>query len=211
MRREEKNIQSRQRILEAAMVEFAAKGYDGASLSTMCVENNISKGIIYHYFKDKEELYLLCVSECFEKLTVYLAETVQEFSGCVELRLREYFDARMRFFTENPLYLGVFVEAALNPPQGLMEQIAGLRRAFDDLNIAVLTRLLEHAKLRRGLSTDAVVKDFRMYMDFFHLEFKASLQGWCSPEQALKQHEEMCHRQIHVLLYGLLENAHEQE
>mgnify|MGYP002539826609 CR=1 FL=1 len=58
MKREEKNALSRQRILDAAMEEFSRNGYDGASLNTVCAEKGISKGIIYHYFKDKDELYL---------------------------------------------------------------------------------------------------------------------------------------------------------
>ena len=54
MKREEKNALSRQRILEAALREFSEKGYAAASLNTVCAENGISKGIIYHYFADKE-------------------------------------------------------------------------------------------------------------------------------------------------------------
>ena len=72
MKREEKNILSRQRSLEAALREFSEKSYDTASMNTICTENNISKGIIYHYFKDKDELYLLCAGECFDKLTACL-------------------------------------------------------------------------------------------------------------------------------------------
>ena len=43
MKREEKNALSRQRILDAAMEEFSAKGYAGASLNTVCGEKGISK------------------------------------------------------------------------------------------------------------------------------------------------------------------------
>ena len=46
MNREEKNALSRQRILEAALEEFSQKGYEAASLSNVCAEKGISKGII---------------------------------------------------------------------------------------------------------------------------------------------------------------------
>ena len=62
MKREEKNSLARQRILDAALEEFSSRGYEGASLNTVCAEKGISKGIIYHHFKDKDELYLLCGS-----------------------------------------------------------------------------------------------------------------------------------------------------
>ena len=56
MKRDEKNAMSKQRILDAAMEEFSRKGYEGASLNTVCLKNGIFKGIIYHYFKDKDDI-----------------------------------------------------------------------------------------------------------------------------------------------------------
>lgn len=88
---------SRQRILDAAMREFSARGYEGASLNTVCTEYGISKGIIYHYFKDKDELYLLCTEKCFNEITAYLEETAKQLSGTVEQKLQTYFDARLCF------------------------------------------------------------------------------------------------------------------
>ena len=81
MKREEKNAVSRRRILSAAMEEFSRKGYEGASLSTLCAEKEISKGLIYHYFSGKEELYLLCVGQCFEAFTACLARAAAELHG----------------------------------------------------------------------------------------------------------------------------------
>lgn len=68
MKREEKNAQTRQRIVDAALEEFSQKGFEGASLNVVCAQNDLSKGIIYHYFKDKDELYLLCVGLCFDEM-----------------------------------------------------------------------------------------------------------------------------------------------
>ena len=210
MKREEKNTQSRQRILEAALREFSAKGYGAASLNAFCAANEISKGIIYHYFKDKDEIYLLCVAECFEKLTLYMRESLKEMRGSVERQLRAYFDARLRFFADNPLYMGIFADAVINPPGDLLSKIAEARKNFDSLNIAILTRLLDCAPLRAGLSVAAVVEDFRLYMDYFNLRFKAVLAGARSPEQALRRHEELCHRQLGILLHGVLGDRNER-
>lgn len=209
MKREEKNAQSRQRILEGALREFAAKGYEAASLNTICAQNDISKGIIYHYFKDKDELYLLCVDQCFSALAGYMREAVAGLSGTVEDHLRGYFDARLRFFAEHPLFLGIFANAALNPPAHLSEKIARQRDVFDALNISVLTGLLDSQRLRPGITVAAVVEDFRMYMDFFNTRFRAALQEKRSPEQVLREHEERCHRQLDVLLHGVLDSSHE--
>ena len=209
MKREEKNALSRQRIPDAAMEEFSAKGYEGASLNTVCGEKGISKGIIYHYFKDKDELYLLCVEACFDAFTADLREAAAGLSGSARERLRAYFDARLRFFARHPLYLGLCADAAFHPPAGLAEEIAARRRAFDELNISVLTDLLESAPLREGLTVETVVEDFRLYMDYFNIHYRSAFRGEDSPQDALFKHEERCHRQIDILLYGVLGEAHE--
>ncbi len=74
------------------MEEFSTHGYQGASLNRVCQEKNISKGRIYHYFNDKDELYLLCVQICFEDLKQVL-ETFYETMACdIEKSLKKYFD-----------------------------------------------------------------------------------------------------------------------
>ncbi|MBN2879444.1 MAG: TetR/AcrR family transcriptional regulator [Clostridia bacterium] len=64
-----KNIdpQKRDKIINAAIDEFAANGYEKASTNEIVKNAGISRGLLYHYFKDKEELY--------DVLTKYAIET----------------------------------------------------------------------------------------------------------------------------------------
>lgn len=64
MKQSEKTKRTKEKIMAAAMEEFGTKSYDAASLNTMCIENQISKGLIYHNFKNKDQLYLQCVGQC---------------------------------------------------------------------------------------------------------------------------------------------------
>ena len=210
MKREEKNALSRQRILEAAREEFSKRGYDGASLNTVCSEKGISKGIIYHYFKDKDELYLLCVKECFDSLTEALSQTADALTGSAKEKLQSYFSARLRFFAEHPQFLGIFADAAFNPPPHLTREITALRQPFDELTISVLTGLLESAPLRKGLSVSLIVEDFRMYMDFFNMRFQADSGTEHTMDELLQKHEERCQRQLDILLYGVIEKDDEK-
>jgi len=203
MKREEKNVLARQRILDAAMREFSSKGYAGASLNMICSENDISKGILYHHFKDKNELYLLCVAECFDALTAYLDIARTSFRPQEE-GLEDYFDARLHFFAEHPLYLGIFADAAFRPPIELAGEIAKCRESFDALSISVLTEYLEGKPLRVGLSISAIVEELRCYMDYFNLSFKTAFDQGLNTERIMKSHEERCRRQVDILLHGVL-------
>lgn len=46
------------RILNAAMKEFAQKGFKNALTDVIVMEANISKGALFHYFNNKKELFL---------------------------------------------------------------------------------------------------------------------------------------------------------
>lgn len=49
---------TRQRILEAAIREFSAQGYSGARVDMICKRARANPRMIYHYFGDKDGLYV---------------------------------------------------------------------------------------------------------------------------------------------------------
>src|SRR6202035_3856468 len=51
-----KHEEKRQEILEAAGRCFARRGFQGATISDICTEANISPGHLYHYFAGKEAI-----------------------------------------------------------------------------------------------------------------------------------------------------------
>ncbi|MCP3986649.1 MAG: TetR/AcrR family transcriptional regulator [bacterium] len=48
--------EKRDRILEAAIVVFARKGFHKARISDISAEAEIAYGLVYHYFKNKDEI-----------------------------------------------------------------------------------------------------------------------------------------------------------
>jgi TetR/AcrR family transcriptional regulator len=51
--------EKRDRILNAALTEFAQRGYKQASTNQIVKDADISKGALFHYFKNKKDLYLV--------------------------------------------------------------------------------------------------------------------------------------------------------
>lgn len=48
----------REKIINAAMTEFALRGYEKASTNEIVKKAGISKGLLFHYFKNKKNLFL---------------------------------------------------------------------------------------------------------------------------------------------------------
>jgi AcrR family transcriptional regulator len=60
--------QQQQAILHAALEEFAAHGFHDASLNRVIETAGISKGSLYYYFDDKEDLYAHVAQTELERL-----------------------------------------------------------------------------------------------------------------------------------------------
>lgn len=191
----------RRRILDGALAEFSAQGYGGSSINTICAAQNLSKGIVYHYFATKDALYLACMEECFRRLTEYVRANFSAEDGRIEAQLEKYFSVRMAFFRENPVYQRLYCEAVTTPPAHLISNIRACRQDFDALNVQILEKLLGSIALRSGISMADAIETFRQYQDFINLRHQMNAANG----QSLAAHEEDCQRMLSILLYGVIE------
>lgn len=200
MKREEKNRQTKRRIMESALAEFSSKGYAGSSINTICAAEAVSKGIVYHYFENKDVLFLACVSECFQRLTEYIRNNLPDEADPAQC-LEDYFAIRARFFYSNPVYQRIFGEALLSPPEQLRSEIQKCRQAFDDLNEEILKRLLSGLPLRQGISQEGIIDLFRQFQDYNSVhEQLSNVEG-----KALEAYGEKRRKALDILLYGVIE------
>ena len=191
----------RRRILDGALAEFSAQGYGGSSINTICAAQNLSKGIVYHYFATKDALYLACMEECFRRLTEYVRANFSAEDGRIEAQLEKYFSVRMAFFRANPVYQRLYCEAVTTPPAHLISNIRACRQDFDALNVQILEKLLGSIALRSGISTADAIETFRQYQDFINVRYQAN----AASGQAFEAHEADCQRMLRILLYGIIE------
>ena len=59
-------------ILEAAPSVFAQDSYNGASMAAVAKKAKVSKGLIYNYFKSKEEILVSLVVDVFDEVMIQL-------------------------------------------------------------------------------------------------------------------------------------------
>lgn len=196
MKREEKNQIQRGKILESAMREFARDGYAAASMNNLCATGGISKGIVYHYFADKDSLYLACLRACFSRVREATSAISLEDSDGPESGLRAYFEGREAFFAANPECASLFCSAMSNPPEHLREQIVREKSDLDQTSLEILTRLLDGVRLRKGIQVEDVVGEFHAYQDYFNLRVRALSPG---------ERERACRLSMDILLYGVIE------
>lgn len=200
MNREEKNILRRQQIIHSAIAEFGMNSYVEASLNAICRNGNISKGIIYHYFKDKDDLYLVCVTECFNSLVSFLNSEKIAFNN-VEQAIEKYLDLRHQFFKAHPDFSNIFTNALLQPPKHLIEQIKEIKAELDNFNIHFCEQLLEHVNLKRDVCREEAIEYFLIFQESFNYYFQNKAYG--DFRKLFDEHELKLRKLLKIMFYGI--------
>lgn len=210
MRQEEKTKRTREKILKAAVAEFGTKSYENASLNAICSDNQITKGLIYHNFENKDDLYLRCVELCFRELTAYLQNTNYQGNDIQE-EINDFVNLRRQFFQENPYYSNIFFGTLLQPPKHLLKEIQNLRRNFDELNVQNYRRLIEQLELREGITADMALNYFIIFQDMFNGYFQSKTEENTDIMTLAEIHELKLSDIMNILLYGLAkQNPHKK-
>ena len=75
---------TRRRLLNAAEQEFGAKGYHGASVSSITQRADIAQGTFYLYFHSKEEMFVTLVRDIGHQLRAHSAQAIGRATNRLE-------------------------------------------------------------------------------------------------------------------------------
>lgn len=118
-----KNLNTEQKILQAANKIFIEKGLEGSRMQEIADEAGINKALLHYYFRSKEKLFEGVFVEAFYKMfsgVVTLLEKDIPLFDKIKLFTEKYID----IINENP-FIPSFVLHELNrQPQHLAELIA---------------------------------------------------------------------------------------
>lgn len=163
---EDKKQIKKEKILKASIEEFAENDYFKASTNSICKRSGVSKGLLFHYFKSKDELYLWCVKNCIDELIGYIKSNYKGSFEEVNKNLKEYFSLRSIFFKEHPLYGEIIKKTTVNPQKHLKEELEELKESLRSLNRDILNKLLDKLPLRSGIDREAVIKLIFNFSDY---------------------------------------------
>ncbi|HEL1596756.1 TPA: TetR/AcrR family transcriptional regulator [Streptococcus suis] len=200
MRKEEKTRLRREMIIAAALGEFAAKGYKGFVINELCKVDGISKGVLYHNFSGKADLYLACVQESFEKaLTLFLGEDGQVPT------LAAYMERRHQFYRDFPEHSHIFFEAMIATPKELEAEIAPQKAVFLDLNEQVCQKLLSESKLKDHIDEKRAMAYLRLIQDMFR-SYYLTVSSDTSLSDLASGYENQLSQVLDMMVYGIIKD-----
>jgi TetR/AcrR family fatty acid metabolism transcriptional regulator len=124
-------------IFEAALKVIKRKGFHKARMSDIAVEAGISYGLVYHYFKNKEDLFDAILNRWWDGLFRLMREIAVAADMDVSTKLRQV--------------ISFFLDTYQNQPELVNIFITEISRSSGNLTADRLDRFREFMNLTEGL------------------------------------------------------------
>lgn len=164
---------ARASILAAATAEFAALGIGGARVDAIAAKAGLNKRMLYHYFGNKDDLYLAVLEEAYAAIRAAESELVLG-KGSPANAMRKLVLFTWRYYREHPEFLSLLATENVN--QGAALGASAKIRQLNSPLIETIRSLLEQGaaegKFRRG------VDPFRLYVSISSLCFFYLANRW---------------------------------
>jgi TetR/AcrR family fatty acid metabolism transcriptional regulator len=161
-------IDKRQMLLDAAVRVFARQGFHGSRVGDIAEEAGVAHGLLYHYFRSKDEVLATIFRENWRQLLERFHGVEQSPEAAVE-QLGGVAKILLRTWRNDPDLVRVMVREVARSPQ-LQGQIEEIREAF-----ATIQRIVERGQARGELRRDL---DARLASWIFYGALEELLTGW---------------------------------
>ncbi len=147
-------MNTKEKIIEAAVHEFSKGGYPGARVDNIAIKAGINKAMIFYYFGSKENLYKTVI----EKIVNELFDVINESGGFSTDLTPERFieilpENYIRFFSDNREYLKVIGTELIHNPVNLKRALSGFFN-LETKRVPVNLKSVFEKWYKEGLTTE---------------------------------------------------------
>ena len=158
-----------QRIVEAAVDEFAGKGFTGASMNVVVERAGISKGAIFKYFQSKSGLFAFIYRIALNQVKDYLRAVRDESVGTSFFqRLERVMRAGVEFIRRHPGLSRIYYHIRFTGDAPASKEILQeLQRESLKFIQALIEEAVEQGEVRRDLNPQIAAFMLECIMDRF--------------------------------------------
>lgn len=145
---------TRSRLLEAATVHFAQKGFEGARTQAIADDAGVNKAMLYYHFRDKEHLYRETLTNIFGSLFQQIFPVLMYGEQPARDRLLSVAGIYQRYLLEHPdlrsLMLRELAAGGENLKRVLGEQLQTLPGGGVDRLFMQIQGMIDAGQIRPG-------------------------------------------------------------
>ena len=197
-----------ERIVRAARALFLQHGVDGASLRQIATDAETNIGMIYYYFKTKDDLFLGAIEEVYSRFSNDLQALAEE-DASIEARIHKLF---MRFaaITEpEAQVLRLILREALVSSERLQRVAARFQAGHIPVMMNMVLGGIQAGHLRSDLSPIALALPMFLLGGFPQLVHRRVTASGLPIAAALPSPEDAARMLLDVLFHGIAGPKHD--
>ncbi|WP_010275171.1 TetR/AcrR family transcriptional regulator [Paenibacillus senegalensis] len=145
-------------IVKAALEEFAVKRYELASTNRVIQQAGVSKGLLFHHFGNKKQLFLSIADQCIEYFFWYIKQASASFSRDPLERLRDLHTAKMNLFVQQPYIYQLSVYAFVERCKEIQADIQAIEDQFQQRYLALYLENLDVGQIRETIPREQALR-----------------------------------------------------
>lgn len=150
------NLDSKRRdaILNAALKEFATKGFDEASTNVIAKEAGISKGLMFHYVSSKKDLFLFLYDYCTDMINKEYFDLMNFNEKDIFERLRQSYLLQLELLQKHPWIFEFNKVSAVTRSDEINKELEDRLKRKQSLCCETMFDLIDESKFREGLDIE---------------------------------------------------------
>ncbi|WML58320.1 TetR/AcrR family transcriptional regulator [Neobacillus sp. PS2-9] len=146
------------RIINAAIKEFAQKGYSNASTNEIVKEAGISKGLLFHYFQNKKQLFLFLFDSSVELITDDFYKKIDLSETDFFQRIRQSILIKMELLAQYPDLFNFVEKAYMDDAADIQAEMQKKVRELNHINIGKIYEGIDISKFRDDIDIQKIFK-----------------------------------------------------
>jgi AcrR family transcriptional regulator len=137
----------RDQILSSALSLFATKGLAATKISDIALKTGMSQGLIYHYYKSKEEIFTWLIGTALQKMND-AALNLEKLPISAKEKIIIAIEGLLKGFDQNAdtaNYYFLITQTALS--ESYPEEAKEIIRTQNDVKYEVITRILKQGQM----------------------------------------------------------------
>lgn len=146
------------RIIRAATRVFAESGYEKASTNAIVKEAKISKGILFHYFNSKKELYVSLYEYLSDLFTEKIYEKLDWNEHDIFVTIRSVTLIKFELFSVYPDLINFLTSAFSEEAHEVKDEIEKYKTRMVESSFATLFSNIDTSKFKEGIDVNKSIQ-----------------------------------------------------
>lgn len=195
----------KEKIMRASLEEFSEFGFDKASTDRISQRAEVSKGLIFHYFGSKDNLYMTTMNTCIDDIFDEFDNIEFPDTDFIS-KLMKTMEIKYNFFIKHPMHYKLMVNGFYDSPKKLQKKLERRYSELKQIGFNIFVDMIKDLPIKKDISIDEIVSIITSITNVIESKYvNLFTDDTVSFEKFYDIVKEEYLRLINIVMYGILE------